>query len=198
MHVEESEGPITPYWDPRLRGDPLQRTELLHKLADFKILSFRARAHVFAGLFFVKKKDEMIRLIVDSRRADRDHTRPQAVRQRYLASICLTNVFCRHLGSGISPKFNSAALGAMFEMDSINFRFTAQPITSRCSLRFELGTSASLKFTTQRLTVFFSVEPNDQVWPVVEAMPMGVVLGSSRLHGRAGARCCVSLALVGT
>ena len=56
LHLEESEGPITPYWDPTLRRDSRQRAELLHKLADLKILSFRARARAFAGLFFVKKK----------------------------------------------------------------------------------------------------------------------------------------------
>ena len=57
LHLEESEGPITPYWDPTLRRDPRQRAELFNKLADLKILSFRARARAFAGLFFVKKKD---------------------------------------------------------------------------------------------------------------------------------------------
>ena len=56
LHCEESEGPITPCWDPTLRRDSRQRAELLRKLADLKILSFRARARAFAGLFFVKKK----------------------------------------------------------------------------------------------------------------------------------------------
>ena len=56
LHFEESEGPITPYWDPTLRRDSRQRAELFHNFADLKILSFRARARAFAGLFFVKKK----------------------------------------------------------------------------------------------------------------------------------------------
>ena len=56
LHLEESEGPITPYWDPTLRRDPRQRVELFHKLADLKILSFRARARAFAGLSCVQKK----------------------------------------------------------------------------------------------------------------------------------------------
>ena len=71
LHLEESEGSITPYWDPTLRRDPRQRDELFHKLADSKILSFRTRARAFAGLFCVKKKGGMIRLIVDSRQANR-------------------------------------------------------------------------------------------------------------------------------
>ena len=56
LHFEESERPITPYWDPTLRRESRQRAERFHKLADLKILSFRARACAFAGLFFVKKK----------------------------------------------------------------------------------------------------------------------------------------------
>ena len=71
-----SDGPITPYWDPTLRRDPRHRDELFHKLVDSKILSFRTRARAFAGLFFAKKKDGMIRLIVDTRQANRYHTRP--------------------------------------------------------------------------------------------------------------------------
>ena len=75
IHLEESEGPITPYWDPTLRKDTRQRAELFHKLADLKILSLRARARAFDGLLFVKKKDGMIRLIVNARRANRYHAR---------------------------------------------------------------------------------------------------------------------------
>ena len=76
LHLDESEGPITPYWDPTLRRDERQRVELFQKLADLKILSFRVRARPFAGLFFVKKKDGMIRLIIDARQANRYHARP--------------------------------------------------------------------------------------------------------------------------
>ena len=76
LRLEESEGPITPYWDPALPKDPRQRDELFHKLADSKMLSFRTRARAFAGLFFVKKEDGMIRLIVVAQQADRYHTRP--------------------------------------------------------------------------------------------------------------------------
>ena len=66
LHLEESEGPDTPYWDPTLRRDARQRVELFHKLADLKFFCFRKQARAFAGLFFVKKKDGMIRLIVDA------------------------------------------------------------------------------------------------------------------------------------
>ena len=76
LRLEESEGPITPYWDPTLRRDARQRVELFHKPADLKFLSFRTRARAFAGLFFVKKKGGMIRLIVDAQQAKRYRTRP--------------------------------------------------------------------------------------------------------------------------
>ena len=56
LRLEESEGPITPYWDPTLRGDPRQRDEPLHKLADSKNLSFRTRARAFAGLFLCEEE----------------------------------------------------------------------------------------------------------------------------------------------
>ena len=63
--------------------------------------------------------------------------------------------------------------GAMFEMGSINSRINVWLIISHCDSRFELVTSGSPQSATLKLTAFTSVDPNDQVWPVVEAMPMG-------------------------
>ena len=97
LHLEESEGPITPYWDPTLPRDSRQRAELFHKLADLKILSFRARARAFCRTFLCEEKasssmpDKLTAII------HVHHTLCWAVRQRCQASSCLTSVFCRHL-----------------------------------------------------------------------------------------------------
>ena len=93
LHLEESEGL------PRC-VETRQRAELCHKLADLKILSFRARAHAFVG------KDGMIRLIVGAPQANRYHSRPPHTllgSSSALSSIDLSDeCLLQTSGSGIS------------------------------------------------------------------------------------------------
>ena len=98
------------------------------------------------------------------------HTPCQGVLPRYLVSTCLTSAFCRHQGLDTFPRSVSVAPGAMFEMGSINSRITVWLITSRFKVRAgDFGVSAVYDPETDGV---ISVEPNDQVWPVVEA-PVG-------------------------
>ena len=76
LHLEESEGPITPYWDLTLRRDPRQRAELFHKLADLKMFELSGASTRLRRTFQCEKKDGMIRLVVDARQANRYHIRP--------------------------------------------------------------------------------------------------------------------------
>ena len=69
----------TPYWDPKLKHSLKARLELYRALFSKGLLSFRHRTKSKIGLFFVKKKDGMIRLVVDARcPSECHHTPPKA------------------------------------------------------------------------------------------------------------------------
>ena len=177
LHLEESEGPITPYWDPTLCRDARQRAELFHKLADLKILSFRARARAFARLFLVKTKDGMIRLIVDARQANRYHARPP--RTRLASSSALSDIDlsdeCFLQTSGVGHISEIHLCGAGSDVRDGYFEFSNHRLAHYFALQFKVrvGDFEVTEVYDPETHGLIHVEPNDQVWPVVEAMPMG-------------------------
>ena len=160
-----------------MRRDPRQRVALFHKLADLKILSFRARARAFAGLFFAKKKGGIIRLIVDARQADRCHTRPPHTMlgsSSALSSIDLSDE-CLLQTSGIGHVSEIHLCGARCDVRNGFYQFSNYRLADCFALRFKVragdfGVTAVYDPETDGLV---SVEPIDQGWPVVEAMPVG-------------------------
>ena len=79
--------PAAPYQDPTLRQSRRQRRMLFKILFDLKLIAFRAMTKAFAGLFFVRKKSGMIRMVVDSRIANGCHRRPPRTRLSSAASL---------------------------------------------------------------------------------------------------------------
>ena len=65
-----------PYWDPTLASDRRQRHELFRRLLELGVLTVRRRIKGRVGIFFVRKKENAIRLIVDARYANACHRRP--------------------------------------------------------------------------------------------------------------------------
>ena len=170
LHLDESKGAITPYWDPTLRRDPRQRAELFHKLADSKTLSFRARARAFAGLFFVKKKDGMIRLIVDARQANRYHTRPPHTSQGSSSALCSIDLSdeCLLQTSGIGHISEIHLCGAGSDVRDGFYQFSNYRLEDFFALQFKVragnfGVTETCDPETDGLT---AVEPIDQVWPL--------------------------------
>lgn len=65
-----------PYWDPTLKRSRKKRLELYKLLWNANLLTFRKRRKARAGLFVVRKKDGMQRLIIDARQANACQNRP--------------------------------------------------------------------------------------------------------------------------
>ena len=65
-----------PYWDPELRKSPEHLGSFLRRLYDRKLVSFRRAYNAEVGIFFVKKKQDKIRMIVDCRQANFCHQTP--------------------------------------------------------------------------------------------------------------------------
>ena len=67
---------ITPYWDPRLRGERATRIKFFRRLVDLGLGTFRTGIRGSIGLFFVRKKNGDQRMVVDARVANAMHRRP--------------------------------------------------------------------------------------------------------------------------
>ena len=60
-----------PYWDPSLAGDRSKRHQFLRLLLRLRIVGAHLQVKQVVGVFFVKKKDGNIRMVVDCRRTNR-------------------------------------------------------------------------------------------------------------------------------
>ena len=61
------EAPFKPYWDPKLRRNQRMYHSFIKKLHNAGYLVFTQTPKAHVGVFFVKKTDEKIRLIIDAR-----------------------------------------------------------------------------------------------------------------------------------
>lgn len=68
-----------PYWDPQLRGDARLYKRFVKKLHFAGYLTYTQNPKAFCGVFFVKKSDDKIRMIIDARNTNRMFREPPGV-----------------------------------------------------------------------------------------------------------------------
>ena len=67
---------IVPHWDRRLKADRDLRLSFIKRLDAVGLISWRRRASCHIGAFFVRKKADQIRLVLDCRPANQLHRAP--------------------------------------------------------------------------------------------------------------------------
>ena len=72
-------GEIVPFWDRKLQRNSKEYRQLIKKLDDLGLIAWTTEPMEFASIFFVAKKDNSQRLIIDARRANRRFKRPPHV-----------------------------------------------------------------------------------------------------------------------
>ena len=71
--------PVYPYWDVNLRHRRQLRLDLFRQLMKVGLVGLRLRIKARASLFFVTKKNDQLRLVVDGREASSLHKRPPSI-----------------------------------------------------------------------------------------------------------------------
>ena len=78
--IENSPPVVTPYWDPSV--DPKRKEsrgrliELIHALVKVGLVAARTRRRADIGLFFPRKKEGRLRMVLDARQANEYHRPP--------------------------------------------------------------------------------------------------------------------------
>ncbi|CAK0825012.1 unnamed protein product, partial [Prorocentrum cordatum] len=134
---------VTPYWDPLLRRSRDLRKRLYQRLDQQGLLTWRRRLKGHAGIFVVKKKDGLQRLIIDARAANRAHRPPPTTRlgsSRCMADLDLSDPRLKAsgfggLGSGaFSPAGREGDVGDCF------YNFTIPELASWFGFADQFGT----------------------------------------------------------
>ena len=65
--LREVEAPIRPFWDPSLGRSMRAKRAFVDSLRKVGLITFRRRARCHIGVFFVEKKHNLIRMVLDAR-----------------------------------------------------------------------------------------------------------------------------------
>ena len=69
----DGHAPVRPYWDERLRSDPAEHIRFVQLLARKGLVDFRPRIPARVGCFFVSKKGNKQRFVIDAQETNRMH-----------------------------------------------------------------------------------------------------------------------------
>ena len=173
--------PKKPYWDPKLRHDKNERSQLILGLWKVGVVNFRLNIKSQVGLFFVKKKQpEWIRMVVDCRICNAFHRQPPVTRlgsASSFADIEMNPDLLRfHFGVGQNDvgwgsELDVADCFYQFEMKQLSKWFGIDDPRTTDEWR-KLGVSISDVFD-EDIGATIPLGGDTIIYPVIGAMPMG-------------------------
>ncbi|CAK0891661.1 unnamed protein product [Prorocentrum cordatum] len=183
-----------PYWDPILRGSRAKKLEFLRAVPTAGLLTWRRRVRCRVGCFFVKKKDSMLRLVIDARWANRMCRAPplsQLAVPGALARLSASDESFRmvqeRLGRTAQANLDSAGddelVGFSIDLTDGFYQFKCEALASMLGLGYT-GTASSIadEFGIALDAVFDDdLQAVDPVDPseVLEACFLGMAMGWS-------------------
>ena len=138
QHVADDTRPLRPYWDQTLVRDRAARVHLVRELARRGLVSFRLRIRSRVGLFFVHKKHDQIRLIVDAREASRFHRAPPHVALGSAAALSGLDLSdCSLQAAGFDFTASAPTLyGASVDLQDSFYQFRHEPLGEYVGIDF--------------------------------------------------------------
>ena len=190
----------TPYWDPKLKRDKKARLHLLKSLFDLGLCSVRRAVKARVGLFFVKKKDGMIRLICDSRVVNMMHRRPPKTRlggPDALTEIDLSDEVLEKFG-GFGEIANIEICGGTSDVKDSFFQYKVKEVASWFGLgdRIRAADWDIREVWCDKEQRYVETEPGENLEIVMEAMSMGWTW--ARYFCNEGTTSCVAESNIGS
>ena len=171
-----SDGPckIKPYWDPKLRRSPKMLKDLVIRLVQKGLMSFRTGIKEKIGIFCVKKKmPQWNRMIIDARRCNWSHQLPPTAR------LATPRAFLDVQFPGSAPG-EACAFGLEADVSDCFYNYIHEPTASwfgvdlplTCREWKSLGWAGGAIFSDE--TQNFFVPADDQIlYPVFRGLCMG-------------------------
>lgn len=194
-----------PYWDPILRGSRDVRRQFILKLREVGLVGFRRRVVAQVGIFFVPKSDGRIRMVLDARAANhlcRPPVYTALATPGALAEVNLSDAWVSHCerstssvpsnGCAAAPQWGSfspngslvAFAGGVDLVDGF-YQFSVPTVSFLFGLgeTFTAADAGVSEVYDERSRSMVAVSPGDQLWAVVEALPMGWSWALHFCHG---------------
>ena len=168
--------PPVPYWDPVLKSSTEQRHQLFRRLIRLGIFGAHTGIKCKAGVFFVKKKDGSIRMVIDSRLPNLYHRRPPRASlgtAQALAELDLSESSLR-MGGGYGPLEFEMRQSSSDVKDAF-YQFDIVQLGSWFGIDEELraGDFEVSQAWDDELQAYVPLGEDDLFYIGVDAMPMG-------------------------
>ncbi len=167
--------PLKPYWDRRLATERDTRIEFVKQLAERGLVSYRRRIRSRVGLFFVEKKGDQIRLVVDAREASRLHHSPPHVALGSAGALAELDLSKDALDAcGVTASAPEVKLfGGSLDLSDSFYQFMHEPLGEDFGIDFPEPASVYGASRVWENGEWFPVDPGEPVFPVFCALPMG-------------------------
>lgn len=166
--------PIKPYWDPTLRRSPSLIKDLVVRLAQKGLMSFRTGIKERIGIFCVKKKTpQWNRLIIDARRCNWSHQPPPAAR------LATPRAFLDVQYPNVAPG-EACAVGLEADVSDCFYNYIHEPTASwfgvdlplTCGEWKRLGWAGGSIYSDETQS-FFTPSESQLLYPVFRGLCMG-------------------------
>ena len=171
---------VEPYWDPvlnpRVRANHQRLLALLRRLADMGIVVATRRKKATVGLFFVEKKGDRLRMIVDGRQPNQFHRLPPQTSMASVEALAAVQVGA-DWRQRCSIGSDEAALYAASVDLKDGFHQFKIPHLSEWFV-FDMPGVRAMDLGVQQVYDgdvggFVDVAPDDYVWPAYGGLAMG-------------------------
>eukprot|EP00438_Fugacium_kawagutii_P030000 Skav225301 [mRNA] locus=scaffold445:112717:116856:+ [translate_table: standard] len=166
---------FSPYWDPVLRTNPGKRLKFIMGLFKSGLLCLRPAPRSHVGVFFVKKKDEHIRMVLDCRATNQLHQPPPST--RLSSARCYSDLL---LDSMEQTEGKTAGWAREADVNDCFYRFCLPELADFFAIDHALTSSQWRQVGIQCDSVYdhrvgreISVGDDCVLFPCFQAIPMG-------------------------
>jgi hypothetical protein len=168
--------PIEPYWDERLKSDRATRVRFIKQLARLGLVGFRRRIRSRVGIFFVAKKGDQIRMVVDARATNRTHHAPPHAALGTPAAIAELDMAPDTLvenGFSASDAASAEAWGAGVDLCDSFYQLEDDELADDFGFDFPDSAGTYGTDVVWEKGEYVAVGSDETVFPVFRGLPMG-------------------------
>ena len=168
---------VTPFWDARLAKDRSERRALIDRLHKVGLITWRREARCHIGVFFVRKKLDQIRMVLDCRPVNQLHRPPPKSRLATPGALATLNLAeeWSQLSSqtGVAPTMSVA--GASIDLQDGYYQFECENLSSWFCLgeTYSVDALGLQQIFDEPSRSYSAAVPGERVWACFRGLPMG-------------------------
>ena len=190
--LDELGPPIAPHWDATLRFSRRARAEFIDRLDKVGLVTWRTTCRQQIGVFFVRKKNGEIRMVLDCRPSNACHRQPPHSSLATAGSLSTINLANSWLDDEAAPGAQADPHAGSVDLADGYYQFKVPEVSSWFGLglqRTARQAGVSAVFCEERRCEV-PVHPDDMLWACFAGLPMGWSWGLYFCHA-ALSECCL-------